>query len=142
MPGVLVDSSVLLDVVTGDPRWGACSEAAIGRYANISPLVINAIVFAEVSVRYSSLEEADAALSSILFRRENIPYQAAFLAGKAYALYRKRKGTRPSPLPDFFIGAHAAVVDYSILTRDPRRYRFYYPRVKLIAPNEGTLSEA
>jgi predicted nucleic acid-binding protein len=134
MAGVLVDSNVLLDVVTRDVRWSAWSEAAISRYAGISPLIINAVIFAEVSVRYSSLEEADIAFSPSLFRRENIPYQAAFLAGKAYALYRKRKGTKPSALPDFFIGAHAAVAGYAILTRDPARYRFYYPGVKMIAP--------
>jgi predicted nucleic acid-binding protein len=131
---VLVDSNVLLDVMTQDPRWFAWSSAALGRVADTSRLVINPIVYGEVSIRYTRIEELDAALPRESFDREPIPYEAAFLAGKAHRAYKDRGGVKLSPLPDFFIGAHAAVVGYQLLTRDAARYRTYFPKLDLIAP--------
>jgi predicted nucleic acid-binding protein len=135
MTAVLVDSNVLLDVMTEDASWLSWSVSAIERAADTSRLVINPVIYAEASVRFTKIEELDAALPSDLFEREPIPYEAAFLAGKAYLAYRRRGGTRRSPLPDFFIGAHAAVTSYRLLTRDPARYRAYFPKLSLIAPD-------
>jgi predicted nucleic acid-binding protein len=131
---VLVDSSILLDIFTEDPTWSEWSEAALVAAAESAPLVINPIIYAEASVRFSNAEELDELLPADRFLREPIPYSAAFLAGKAYLQYRRQGGARTSPLPNFFIGAHAAVAGYRLLTRDPRRFRTYYPRFKLIAP--------
>jgi predicted nucleic acid-binding protein len=104
---VLIDSNVLLDLMTEDPQWAPWSAAAVERAANTSRQVINAIIHAEVSVRYSRIEDLDAALPKDMIDREALPYEAAFLAGKAFLAYRRRGGTKSSPLPDFFIGAHA-----------------------------------
>jgi predicted nucleic acid-binding protein len=134
MTAVLVDSNVLLDVMTEDARWLAWSAEAIERAADQSRLVINPIIYAEVSVRYSRIEDLDSALPKAMFDREAIPYEAAFLAGKSFLAYRRRRGARNSPLPDFFIGAHAAVAGYQLLTRDATRYRTYFPKLSLIAP--------
>ena len=134
MTPVLVDSNVLLDVATGDPEWAAWSSAALERVADEAILVINAIVYGEVSVGFATIEELDLVLPADLFRREAIPYEAAFLAGKSYLAYRRRGGTRRSPLPDFFVGAHAAIAGYRLLTRDASRYRTYFPTISLIAP--------
>lgn len=131
---VLVDSNILLDVATEDPTWGPWSVTALTEAADTSPLAINPIVYAEVSVRYETIEELEEVLPSEVFRREAIPYEAAFLAGKAFMRYRRRGGTRSTPLPDFFVGAHAAVSGYRLLTRDAARYRSYFPTVQLIAP--------
>lgn len=135
MTAVLVDSNVLLDVMTQDRRWLAWSAEAIERAANRFRLVINAVIYAEVSIRYSRIEELEAALPRTMFDRESIPYEAAFLAGKSFLAYRRRGGTRRSPLPDFFIGAHAAVAGYRLMTRDAARYRSYFPKLSLIAPD-------
>ncbi|HEU0156582.1 MAG TPA: type II toxin-antitoxin system VapC family toxin [Stellaceae bacterium] len=135
MTAVLVDSNVLLDLMTEDTRWFTWSARSVAGTADRYRLVINAMVYAEVSVRYSRIEDLDAALPKAMFDREAIPYEAAFLAGKCYLAYRNRGGTRRSPLPDFFIGAHAAVAGYRLLTRDPARYRTYFPRLGLIAPS-------
>jgi predicted nucleic acid-binding protein len=132
---VLVDSNVLLDLMTEDPSWFVWSSHAVEEAAETSSLVINPVIYAEASVRFSRIEDLNAALPTTLFEREPIPYEAAFLAGKAYSRYRRLGGTRRSPLPDFFIGAHAAVAGYRLLTRDAARYRNYYPTVPLIAPN-------
>ncbi|HUB95822.1 MAG TPA: type II toxin-antitoxin system VapC family toxin [Stellaceae bacterium] len=134
MTDVLVDSNVLLDVLSQDSEWLAWSATSLEVAARDSRLVINTIIFAEVSVRYSRLEDVDDALPRSLFDREAIPDEAAFLAGKSYVAYRRRGGTRQAPLPDFFIGAHAAVAGYRLLTRDPARYRSYFPKLSLLAP--------
>jgi hypothetical protein len=131
---VLVDSNVLLDVIAGDPRWAPWSSTALATIADESLLVINPLIYAEVSIRFDSIEAVDGVLPASLFRREDVPYEAAFLAGKAFIQYRDRGGKRRSLLPDFFIGAHAAVAGYRVLTRDPRRYRSYFPKLDLIAP--------
>ena len=134
MPGVFVDSNVLIDLVGEPNRWTEWSSAALQSAAERSRLVINIVVYAEVSIGYRSIEQVEGTLPSI-YVREPIPEQAAFLAGKAYDLYRRRGGARTSPLPDFFIGAHAAVAGHELLTRDPARYRSYFPSLKLIAPD-------
>jgi predicted nucleic acid-binding protein len=131
---VLVDSNVLLDIATDDPAWAAWSADQLSRFADEAVLVIDSIVYGEVSVGFQRIEELDAALPPDLFRREEVPYEAAFLAGKAFAEYRRRGGERRSPLPDFYIGAHAAIAGYRLLTRDATRYRTYFPRLELIAP--------
>jgi predicted nucleic acid-binding protein len=135
MAAVLVDANVLLDIMSEDERWCAWSTEALARVADRQRLVINPIVYAEVSIRYSRIEDLDAALPRDMFEREAIPYEAAFLAGKAFVAYRRRGGSRQSPLPDFFIGAHAAVAGYALMTRDAARYRTYFPKLPLIAPN-------
>ncbi len=134
MGGVLVDSNVLLDILTEDRRWLSWSSTALERAANDSRLVINPIVYGEVSIRFERIEELDDALPATMFEREPVPYDASFLAGKAFLAYRRRSGTKTSPLPDFLIGAHAAIRGYSVLTRDISRYRTYFPRLPLIAP--------
>ncbi|MBM4410333.1 MAG: type II toxin-antitoxin system VapC family toxin [Chloroflexi bacterium] len=135
MSPVLVDSNVLLDVVTQDPRWGTWSATTLARVADEEILVINALVYAEVSIGFEAVETLEAALPLDLYRREDLPYEAAFLAGKVFLQYRQAGGVRRSPLPDFYIGAHAAVAGYQLLTRDAGRYRSYFPRVHLIAPD-------
>ena len=135
MTPVLVDSNVLLDVLTDDPTWGAWSSGALERAADEAPLVINALVYSEVSIGFSLIEALEEALPLDLYRREHLPYEAAFLAGKAFLRYRQAGGARSSPLPDFYIGAHAAVAGYRLLTRDARRYRSYFPTLEIIAPN-------
>jgi predicted nucleic acid-binding protein len=133
MTPVLVDSNVILDTLSDDPVWSEWSADAIASLADTAQLIINPIIFAEVSVRYSRIEDVDEALPATL-RREDIPYKAAFLAGKVFSLYRRRGGLKRSPLPDFFVGAHAAVAGYRLLTRDPSRYRSYFPKLEVIAP--------
>ena len=134
MTAVLIDSNVLLDVMTEDATWSAWSAEAIARAADHHRLVINPVIHAEVSIRYSRIEELDRALPKTMFDREAIPYEGAFLAGKSFLAYRRRGGAKPSPLPDFFIGAHAAVAGYRLMTRDVARYRTYFPKLRLIAP--------
>jgi len=131
---ILVDSNVLLDLMIEDSPWFSWSAAAVTQAADRSRLVINAIVYGEVSVRYSRIEDLEAALPKDMLDREAIPYEAAFLAGKAFLTYRRHGGTKLSPPPEFFIGAHAAVAGYRLMTRDARRYRTYFPGLRLIAP--------
>ena len=135
MTAVLIDSNVLLDIMTEDPRWFSWSASAVESAADTSRLVINPIIYAEVSIRYSQIEDLEAALPKGLIEREALPYEAAFLAGKSFLTYRRRGGEKRSPLPDFFIGAHAAVAGYRLLTRDAVRYRTYFPRLGLISPD-------
>lgn len=134
MTAVLVDSNVLLDVLTGDPEWGEWSEAALAKCADFATLVVNPIVYAEVSIGFERIEELEDALPPELLRREPLPWEAGFLAGKCFVAYRRRGGLGRAPLPDFYIGAHAAVCGYRLLTRDARRYRTYFPSLPLIAP--------
>jgi len=131
---ILVDSNVLLDIATDDPEWQSWSSRALEDAANETTLVINALIYAEVSVGYHRIEDVEKAIPPAIYRRDPLPYEAAFLAGKAFLRYRQRGGKRTSPLPDFYIGAHAAVAGFRILTRDARRYRRYFPTVDLIAP--------
>jgi predicted nucleic acid-binding protein len=131
---VLVDSNVILDVMTEDERWFEWSSAALERCAEESVICVNPVIYAEVSIRFERIEELEAALPADLFERLPIPYEAAFLAGKCFLDYRRRGGRRTSTLPDFFIGAHAAVGGMQLLTRDVGRYQTYFPKLQLIAP--------
>ncbi|MEX1008289.1 MAG: type II toxin-antitoxin system VapC family toxin [Acidimicrobiia bacterium] len=133
--GTLVDTNVLLDVLTEDETCFAGSMEALADAAEVGPLWINPIIYAEVSVRFSRIEDLEEALPPEDYRRAQLPWEAAFLAGKAFLDYRRSGGTRTSTLPDFYIGAHAAVDDMSLLTRDGARYRTYFPTVQLITPH-------
>ena len=132
---VLVDSNVVLDIFTETEPWFSWSSAALAEAASHSRLIINPIIYGEVSVHFAEIADYDDALAAGDFEREPLPYDAAFLAGKAYLAYRKKGGLRRSPLPDFLIGAHAMVRDYVLLTRDAARYRTYFPKLELIAPS-------
>lgn len=132
---VLVDTSVILDVATCDPHWYEWSSTKLGHYSDQDLLCINIIIYTEVSVGYQRIEEVEEALPPILFRRIPIPWEALFLAGKAFIKYRRRGGNKLRPLPDFYIGAHAAVDQLLLLTRDPQRVKSYFPTVQVIAPD-------
>jgi predicted nucleic acid-binding protein len=134
VPPVLVDSNVILDIVTQDADWLEWSADALERCAESTRLVLNPIVYAEVSIGFTRIEDVEEALPREYFTREALPWEAAFLAGQAFVRYRRRGGTRVHPLPDFYIGAHAAIEGYTLLTRDARRYRTYFPKLRVIAP--------
>lgn len=134
MKRVLVDANVLLDVLTDDPQWYGWSAAQLDACAAQAELCINPIVYAEVSVGFERIEELDDALPPGIFTRLDLPWEAGFLAGKSFLRYRRARGSRRSPLPDLYIGAHAAIDGLSLLTRDARRYRTYYPKLHLIYP--------
>jgi predicted nucleic acid-binding protein len=134
-PVTLVDSCVLLDIATNDPKWGEWSAEKMAEALDEGELVINPVIYAEVSVGYPSLEMVDELLPPDDCRREPLPYEAAFLVGKAFQKYRKNGGQKRSPLPDFYIGAHAAVAGFRLLTRDATRYRTYFPKLELICPS-------
>jgi predicted nucleic acid-binding protein len=134
MSAVIVDSNVILDIFTEDRRWLSWSSNALERIANESRIVINPVIYGEVSIRFERIEELDEALPSAIFEREDVPYEAASLAGKAYLAFRRQAGTKSSLLPDFYVGAHAAIRSYRVLTRDVARYRTYFPKLVLIAP--------
>lgn len=134
MNSTLVDSNVIIDLFDEESEWREWSDAMLSRAARRGPLVINPIVFAEICAGFDSLDDVEAALPQTYVRREALPWEAAFLAGRAFVQYRRRGGTRAAPLPDFYIGAHAAVAGYTLLTRDPLRYRHYFPKLKVIAP--------
>jgi len=131
----LVDTNVLLDVATENADWFEWSATRIEYAADHGGLAINPIIYAELSVQYEAIEDLEQALQRHTFRRLDLPWEAAFVAGKAFLRYRRRGGTKRSPLPDFYIGAHAAVDRLVLLTRDARRYREYFPKLDLIAPN-------
>lgn len=130
----LVDANVLIDLFTNDPDWGDWSEQALADAADAGDLLINPIIYGEVSIAFKKAADLDDALDQMEITKTNLPYPAAFLAGKAFLKYRRRGGPKRSPLPDFFIGAHALHDTLPLLTRDPRRYRRYFPKVKLICP--------
>lgn len=133
--GTLVDANVLLDILTVDPTWHGWSSEALADAAESGPLWIDPVIYAEVSLRFSRIEDLEEALPPGDFGRAQLPWEAAFLAGKAFVQYRRRGGARTSTPPDFLIGAHAAVSGRALLTRDVGRYRTYFPTVRLIAPN-------
>jgi predicted nucleic acid-binding protein len=134
MSSTLVDSNVLIDLFDATSEWRDWSDAMVAGCARRGPLVINPIVFAEVAAGFDSLEDVEDALPTAFIRREDLPWDAAFLAGRAFLLYRRRGGKKTAPLPDFYIGAHAAVAGHTLLTRDDRRYRHYFPTLRVIAP--------
>ena len=129
---VLVDSNVILDIFTNDPIWSSWSSKTLAAFADDAVLVINPLIYAEVSVRFDSIEDLENALPAAIFRRDPLPYEAGFLAAKAFVTYRR--GGSGTPLPDFYIGAHAAVAGFRLLTRDIRRYRTYFPKLEIVSP--------
>ncbi len=131
---VMVDSCVLLDIVTEDSRWMSWSSSALASATETGSLVINPVVYAEVSIGFERIEDLEAILAADIFVYRRIPQAAAFLAGKCFLQYRRRGGEKTAPLPDFFIGAHAAVEGLPLLTRDARRFRTYFPSLELICP--------
>ena len=134
MPATLVDSNVLLDILTEDPDWLDWSASALARQADAGPLVVNPLIYAEVAARFERIEDLEEALPVEYYRRDALPWEAAFLAGRCFVKYRRAGGRRRSPLPDFYIGAHALVSGLTLLTRDARRYRTYFPKLRVIAP--------
>ena len=132
---VLVDTNVLFDVVQDDPDWADWSQRQLEAARLRGPLAINAIIYAELSMAYARIEELERILELIGLQEIAIPREALFLAGKAFLEYKRRKGGKTSVLPDFFIGAHAAVAGLPILTRDVRRYRTYFPTVEILSAN-------
>jgi len=134
MKGILVDSNIILDVFLDDPNWGEWSESKLEKFSAISKLFINPVVYSEVSIGFKRIEELESAMNHAGFQMLEIPKEALFLAGKAFLKYRKNRGTKRSPLPDFYIGAQAAIFEMNLITRDVSRYRTYFPTVKLICP--------
>jgi hypothetical protein len=132
--GVLVDSNIILDVFTDDPNWADWSESMLEEYSNVSTLYINSIVYSEISIGFNRIEDLEAAIIGAGFQMLDFPKEALFLAGKAFLKYKKKRGARSSPLPDFFIGAQAAVLNIALITRDVSRYHSYFPTVNLISP--------
>jgi predicted nucleic acid-binding protein len=134
MKGVLVDSNIILDVFLDDLKWADWSESKLEEYGYSSLLYINSIIYSEISIAFKLIEELEVAVSKAGLQLLEIPKEALFLAGKAFIEYRRRKGLKKTPLPDFFIGAQAAVLNLDLLTRDVSRYQSYFPTVKLISP--------
>jgi predicted nucleic acid-binding protein len=131
---LLVDTNIVLDVVTNDPKWAAWSQGQLDAAALTQTIAINDVIYAELSLAFERIEQLDAMIAKAGFRHEPIPRESLFLAAKAFLIYRRKGGAKGGVLPDFFIGAHAAVLDAPLLTRDTSRYKTYFPRLKLIAP--------
>jgi predicted nucleic acid-binding protein len=134
MSDTLVDANILIDVFADDPEWRAWSVEHLTRARRDGDLIINPLVYAEVAAAFATQRKLDDALGAERFRREHLPWDAAFSAGRAFIAYRRAGGAKRSPLPDFYIGAHAEVRDYHLLTRDFSRYRQYFPTLKIISP--------
>jgi predicted nucleic acid-binding protein len=134
MNGVFVDSCVLLDLFTNDLNWAEWSENILEQYSQTNTLYINSIVYTEISIGFNKVEEVEKAISELGIKVLEIPREALFLTGKTFLKYRKNKGTKHSPLPDFFIGAHASVSKFNLISRDVNKYKTYFPQVKLIHP--------
>ena len=130
----IVDTNILVDLAVRQSAWHAWSSEQVFQAFRRGPIVINPIIYAEFSVRYDDIEEVDRLLPHDEFRRENLPWPAAFAAAAAFRLYRRAGGGRDRILPDFLIGAHAAIRGYALLTRDPKGYRSYFPSIDLISP--------
>ena len=131
---VLVDSCVILDVIAGSTEWAEWSARMLQEVAASGEICVNPIIFAEVSIGFAEVQDVAEALDTLDFHYADLPWDAAFLAGKAFLRYRREGGERRSPLPDFYIGAHALVAGMTLLTRDARRYRRYFPRLALLTP--------
>jgi predicted nucleic acid-binding protein len=134
MKGILVDSNVILDIFLDDLKWADWSQARLEEYCDHIPLYINSIIYSEISIGFKLIEDLESAISKSGFQFLDIPKEALFLAGKTFIKYKKRGGIKITPLPDFYIGAQAAVLGLDLLTRDVSRYRTYFPTVKLITP--------
>ncbi|MFZ1942854.1 MAG: type II toxin-antitoxin system VapC family toxin [Acidobacteriaceae bacterium] len=132
--GVLVDSNILLDIATDDENWSGWSGSALAECTEHATLIINPIIYAEVSIGYTTIEALNAALPDSLYQRNALPWEAGFLAGKCFLNYRRRGGLRPTPLPDFYIGAHAAIEHLALLTRDVATFQTYFPKLEILSP--------
>jgi len=130
----MVDSNIILDVFLDDPNWAEWSESKLEKFSSITKLFINPVIYSEVSVGFKRIEELESALNRAGFQMLEIPKEALFLAGKVFLKYRKNRGTKRSPIPDFYIGAQAAILEMNLITRDVPRYRTYFPTVRLISP--------
>ncbi len=137
MNGVFVDSCVLLDLFTNDDNWADWSENILEKYSQTNSLYINSIVYTEVSIGFKKVEEVEKAITGLGIKVLEMPREALFLTGKVFLKYRKNKGTKISPLPDFFIGAHASISKFELITRDSGKYKTYFPQVRLIQPYEN-----
>lgn len=135
MKGILVDSNVIIDILTEDKQWFDWSASILSHYADHTQLFINPIIYSEVSLAFEKIEDLEAALPNDIFSRVAIPWEAAFLAAKVFQKYRKRGGKKLLPLPDFFIGSHATIAKLDVLTRDVKPYKGYFPNLKLISPH-------
>lgn len=135
MKGVLVDSNVILDLFLNDPHWADWSESTLEMHSHTALLCINPIIYSEISIGFASIEDLESAIGRCGFQMLPIPKEALFLAGKVFLEYRRGKGSKRSPLPDFYVGAQAAVLGLELITRDVARYRKYFPTVKLITPH-------
>jgi predicted nucleic acid-binding protein len=134
---IIVDTNILVDVVQNDPSWADWSVRQLLAQSQIHELVINQVIYAELSMMYESIDALEAAVATAELRLNALPRPALFLAGKAFLRYRRQGGTKQDVLPDFFIGAHAAVAGCAVLTRDPKRYRAYFPTIDLITPERA-----
>ena len=132
--GTLVDSCVLIDVLADDPVWAEWSLDQLERRAALGPLLINPLILAEISPRFERASDLEVALAGLPLVKAALPWDAAFLAGQAFKVYRQSQGLKTSPMPDFYIGAHALVGQLQLLTRDAARYRSYFPTLSLVAP--------
>ena len=132
---VLVDSNVFIDLLENDPNWADWSETQLTPLVDAGLAVINPIIYAEVAANFATIEALNAAVQPFNLQREPLPWDAAFLASQGFKLYRRRGGLRASPLQDFYIGAHASLAGYALLTRDARRYREYFPKLTIVAPS-------
>jgi len=139
MNGIFIDSCILLDLFTDDPIWADWSEKTLNKYAQTNTLYINSIIYTEVSIGFNKIEEVERALSKLAIKVIEIPREALFLAGKVFLKYKKNRGIKKSPLPDFFIGAQATVSQFDLMTRDSAKYKTYFPSLKLIHPDKKVL---
>ena len=134
MHPVLIDSNILIDIFSNDKEWGDWSRDQLTVLANTTRLYINPIVYSEISIGFERIEELDECLSILPLSYQELPRDALFLAGKAFLRYRRKNGNKFSPLPDFYIGAHAAVKEWQVITRDPNRMAYYFPTIRILSP--------
>ena len=134
MKGVLVDSNIILDIFLNDPKWADWSESILDEHFQYSTLYINSIIYSEISIGFDRIEDLESAVSKAGLQMLEIPKEGLFLAGKVYLKYKKREGVKKTPLPGFYIGAQAAVLNLDLITRDISRYRTYFPTVRLVSP--------
>jgi predicted nucleic acid-binding protein len=139
MPATLVDSCVLIDVLADDPTWADWSIQKLEALGGQAPLVINPLILAEISPRFARASDLEAALDILPLQKQALPWDAAFLAGQAFKVYRQSKGMQRSPMPDFYIGAHALLAGMRLLTRDAKRYRTYFPKLHVVCPESSPL---
>jgi predicted nucleic acid-binding protein len=137
MKGVMVDSCVLLDLFTGDGNWADWSENTLDKFSQTNTLYINSVIYTEISIGFNKVEAVEAAIDALNVKVLEMPREALYLAGKVFTKHRKNKGAKNAPLPDFFIGAHASVSQFGLVTRDIEKFKTYYPKVNLIHPHDN-----